>query len=299
VVQQAPRPPTAQAPRPPTAVQPGAQAAPQGLDALLESSIRGDLTRDRDVEAQKMMDKQRDISGMSGYQQQMVDMLNRREAAQKAAQENRTPEWVRGLQAAGGPAVRGGIGMLLNQVGRGATAARDAYGEEDAKYANELDVLRKAAMDAQLKGNMELARTYADQYKEVDAARRSAMTSGTSLQNTRENVAQRKQTAADALAGRMQADRFRRDDKTTAAGEKTDAHYKEQAMRMAMAAAVKEKESPTNFARLKNVSAEELAAEKFNAIYNALKTGKMAPAPGAGSPGGTSTSGWGKAQVVK
>lgn len=312
----APRPPVAQAPapipRPPVAAAPSAPSAPtgqpaqQGLGALLEQNIRADLGRDRDVEAQKMLEKQRDISGMSDYQKQMLDMVTRREAAQKEAQSNRTPEWVRGLQALGGAPIRGGLGMVLAQAGRGATAARDAYGEEDMKFANELDTLRKAAMDAQLRGNMDLAKTYADQYREVDSARRAAMTSGTSLENTRVNDATRRQNAMDAAAARAQAERFRHEDRataaadrSTAAGERMDAQYREQAMRLAMTAAVKEKESPANFARLRDVSAEELAARKFDAIYNALKTGKMSAAPGAGSPGGTSTSGWGKAQVVK
>lgn len=282
----APRP---AAPRPaaPQAAPQAATPAQQGLGALLEKSVREDLGRDRDVEAQKMVEKQRGLSGMSDYQKQMADMVTRREAAQTEAKESRTPEWIKALQAAGGAPVRGGLGMLLGQMGRGATTAREAYGAEDLKYAGELEALRKAAMDAQLKGNMELAKTYADQYKEVDSARRAAMTSGTSLENTRENVAQRKQTAADALAGRMQAAQYRNEDRATAATEKTDATHRDQAMRMAMAAATKEKALPANFSKYKDVTTEALAAQMFDSIYNALKTGKMSAAPGAGSPGGT------------
>lgn len=167
--------------------------APQGLDALLESGIRESMGRNQEAEAQKTIDKQRELSGMSEYQKQMADMVTRREAAQKAAVENRTPEWVRGLQALGGAPVKGGLGMVLAQAGRGATAARDTYGEEDAKYANELDALRKAAMDAQLKGNMDLAKTYTDRYHQVAQEKQAALQSGVGLQSNRNTVAQREQ----------------------------------------------------------------------------------------------------------
>ena len=183
----APRPPAPPAPRPP-APQPGAAPAPQGLDALLESGIREDLGRNRDTEAQKMVEKQREMSGISDYQTQMSNIIARREAAQKEAQSDRTPAWVRGLQQMGGSPYD-----FLGRGSRAATAARDAYGEEDMKFANELDTLRKASMDAQLKGNMDLAKTYADQYKEVDSARRAAMQSGVGLQSNRNTVAQRAQ----------------------------------------------------------------------------------------------------------
>jgi hypothetical protein len=281
----APRPLAAQGPRVPPA--PADQPASQGLGALLEQSVRQDLGRDRDAEAQKMVDKHREISGMSDYQKQMAEIMKAAAAQQEEAKSNRTPEWVRAAQNIGSAPIRGGIGMLLGKLGQGATAARDTYAAEDAAYVDKLSTLKRAAMDAQLKGNMELAKTYSDQYKEVDAARRSALTSGTSLENTRENVAQRKQTSADALAGRMQAAQFQKENRATAAADKIDAHYREQAMRLAMIAAKDAKADMRNSNKLKDVTAEELAASKFDAIYNALKTGKMTAAPGAPRPGGT------------
>ena len=105
--------------------------------------------------------------------------------------------------------------------------------------------------------------------------------------------------ASDAAAGRAQAAQFQQENRATAAADKTDAHFKEQAMRMAMAAATKAKESPANMAKYKDTSTEMLAASMFDSIYNALKTGKMSAAPGAAGPGGTSKPGWGQAQVVK
>lgn len=290
------RPPVAQAPRPAAApAQPGAAPAPQGLDALLESGIRGDLGRDRDAEAQKMVDKQREISGMSDYQKQMADMVTRRGAAQKEAQSNRTPEWVRGLQALGGAPVRGGLGMVLAQAGRGATAARDTYGEEDAKYATELDALRKASMDAQLKGNMELAKTYADQYKEVDAARRAAMQSGVGLQSNRNTVAQRAQADRhhqENLAESRAARAGTASDKAT-----IDAYKVRLASIDRELAPLLKMPFGANKDTIATLQAEKARLTK--AMDVATGIGTMSAAPGATSPGGTTTSGWGKAQVVK
>lgn len=278
------RPPAAQAPRPP-APQAAAPAAPapQGLDALLESGIRSDLGRDREAEAQKMMEKQRDITGMSDYQKQMADMVTRREAAQKEAQAGRTPDWVRGLQALGGAPVRGGLGMVLAQMGRGATAARDAYGEEDIKYAAELDALRKASMDAQLKGNMELAKTYADQYKEVDSARRAALQSGTSLQSNRNSVEERRQR--DRQHNELMAE-GRAARAGTAEHKATIDAYK---VRLASIdrelAPLLKMPFGANKDTIATLQAEK--AKLTKAMDAATGIGTMGAAPGAPSPGGT------------
>lgn len=255
---------------------PGAAPAAQGLGALLEKSIREDLGRNRDTEAASMVNKQRELMGMDAYQKSLGENISARQAEMDKAKAGRTPEWARGLMALSGAPVRGGIGMMLGQAGSAATKARDEYGTEDMKFSKELMELKNSAAKALMDGNTQLAKTYADQYKEVDAARRAAMQSGTSLENTRENALARKAAAAEAAAGRAEA-----------RGDKADATFREQAMRMAMAAATKEKALPANMAKYKNITTEELASSMFDRIYNALKTGKMAAAPGAASPGGT------------
>lgn len=266
---------------------PGAAPAPQGLNALLDKSIREDLGRDRESEAQKMMGKQREIMGMDEYQKGVAESTAARQAEFDKAKAGRTPDWARGLMALSGAPVRGGIGMMLGKAGSAATTARDEYGAEDLKFSKELMDLKNAAAKAKLDGNTALAKSYTDAYKEVDAARRAAMQSGTSLENVRAQTEATKQRAASDAANRADA-----------RADKTDAAYREQAMRMAMAAATKEKALPANMARYKDVTTEALAASMFDRIYNALKTGKMDAAPGAPRPGGTSTSGWGKASVV-
>lgn len=242
---------------------------------MLEKSIRDDLGRNRDTEAQAMVGKQRELMGMDEYQKGVAETTAARQAEFDKAKAGRTPDWARGLMALSGAPVRGGIGVMLGKAGSAATTARDEYGAEDLKFSKELMDLKNAAAKAKMEGNTQLAKSYADQYKEVDAARRAALQSGTSLENTRESAAARKQAASEAAAGRAEA-----------RSDKTDATYREQAMRMAMAAATKEKALPANMARYKDITTEALAASMFDSIYNALKTGKMSAAPGAPRPGG-------------
>lgn len=149
-----------------------------------------------------------------------------------------------------------------------------------------------------------------DFLKDLSAEARNSITSGTSLVNTRENAAARKQSARDAAdarvaaakegrLGRESAAQIAKDARADAATDRQDARYREQAMKLAVAAATKEKSLPQNITKLKNVSIEELAATMFNNYYKMLKSGKMSEAPGAESLGGTAPSGWGKAQLVK
>jgi hypothetical protein len=257
------------------------------------------LKRNPEEERDKGADYYKKTVGLDALLADQEARAAARETRYKEAQENRTPDWVRGLQAASGPAVKGGLGMLLGQVGRGATASRDENAASDAKFADEQDRLRDVITKAKIEGNTNVANAGLKALSELRMEHQSARTSGTSLLNTEENVKSRNRIADDNRAARAQTDRHRQEDRATAAADKADARFKEQAMRLAVAAATKEKESPMGMAKYKNMSIEELAATKFDAMYNALKTGKMGAAPGAGSPGGTSTSGWGKAQVVK
>jgi hypothetical protein len=147
-------------------------------------------------------------------------------------------------------------------------------------------------------------------FKDLSAEARNSLTSGTSMINTRENAAARKQASLDARLGREAAAREGRlgreaaakiaaDRKIEDAADKQDARYREQAMKLAVAAATKEKALPQNIGKLKNVGVEELAATMFDRYYQMLKSGKMPESPGAQSPGASAPSGWGNAQVVK
>jgi hypothetical protein len=257
------------------------------LNSVLRQDVMNTLKRDPDVERDKGADYYRKTVGLDALLADQEARAAAREARYKEAQANRTPDWVRGLQAASGPAVRGGLGMLLGQVGRGATSSRDANAAADAKFADEQDRLRDIITKAKIEGNTNVANAGIKALSELRLDHQNARISGTSLINTEENAKQRAQSTADATKQRKQTAQFRSEDRATAAGNKIDAHYKEQAMRMAMKAATDAKALPANMARYKDTSTEMLAASMFDSIYNALKTGKMGAAPGAGSPGGT------------
>jgi hypothetical protein len=177
--------------------------------------------------------------------------------------------------------------MVLAQAGRGATSARDEYATADAKFADEQDRLRDVITKAKIEGNIGMANAGMKALEQLRMDHQNARTSGTSLISTDENIKSRKQIAADNRAARAQSERHRQEDRATAFADKADAAHRDQAMRMAMAAATKEKALPANMAKYKNVTTEELAAQMYDRIYTGLKTGKMSAAPGAGSPGGT------------
>ena len=133
-------------------------------------------------------------------------------------------------------------------------------------------------------------------FKDLSAEARNALTSGTSLVNTRENTAARKQIALDerlrreamareGMLNRNASAKLAADRKAEDAANKQDAHYREQAMKLAVAAATKEKALPQNITKLKNVGVDELAATMFDRYYQMLKSGKMPEGPGAESPG--------------
>ena len=294
-------PPTA-ATRAPVAAAPqgAAPADQQGLGALLEQGIRADLGRDRDVEAQKMLEKQRGIMGMDQYQKSIADVLAGKEAAFKKAQEERTPAWATGLAALGGAPVRGGLGMMLGQAGSAAAKQRASYGDEDLKMQQLLDTLKVDAAKAQLEGNTALAKTYADAYKEVDAARRAALQSGTSLESTRESARSREQIAADNRAARAQAAQGATEQRNMA--NATQAISRDEVINALQEELKNALKVPTQANQARISMLRQQIEERQNAIYRRfgvpMVEDKMDAAPGASSPGGT-MSGWGKAQVVK
>lgn len=294
-------PAVARAPGAPAAApQAAAPAAQQGLGALLEQGIRADLGRDREAEAQKMMDKQRGIMGMDQYQKSMSDVLAGKEAAFKKAQEERTPAWATGLAALGGAPVRGGLGMMLGQAGGAAAKQRAAYGDEDLKMQQLLDTLKMDAAKAQLEGNTALAKTYADAYKEVDSARRAATQSGTSLESTRESARSREQIAADNRAARAQAAQGATEQRNMA--NATQAISRDEVINALQEELKNALKLPTQANQARISMLRQQIEQRQNAIYKRfgvpMVEDKMPAAPGASSPGGT-MSGWGKAQVVK
>jgi len=263
------------------------------LEKVIQDSIMKTMGQDPDEVRRKAIEANTNAMGLDALLKPAQDRVAAREAMIKQIQEDRTPDWVKGLQAAGGHPVRGGLGMLLNKVGTGATEAREAYSAENLRFLDELNKLNSEIDKAKIEGRYKDVAAGEAAVKDLITAQGHAETSGTSLLNTTAINKTREQTAKDALAGRMQSAAQHNAQIALGREEKTDAAYREQAMKLAMAAALKEMQLPTNMTKYKNTTAEELAATKFNSIYNALKSGKMGAAPSAESPSGTSKPGWG------
>ena len=187
--------------------------------------------------------------------------------------------------------------MLLGQVGRGATASRDENAAADAKFADEQDRLRDVITKAKIEGNTNVANAGIKALSELRMDHQNARTSGTSLLNTEENVKSRNQIANDNRAARAQADRHRQEDRAAALAGGTD---KQQLAELkALQTSLKDQlKEPGAMGKAGDPLRAQLARVNM-AIAKMAGLDTMGAAPGAGSPGGTSTSGWGKAQVVK
>jgi hypothetical protein len=177
---------------------------PNSLRGLTEAYIKGEFGLSPEAERDKAVEFAKRTMGLDALLGEKERRANEREASIKQAQGERMPAWVEALAAAGKP-VRGGLGTLLGQMGGQAQATREAYQTQDLKYQAELAQLRDVITDAKIAGNKDLVKEGMAAYKEVDARRRAAATNATSLVNTDENVAMRKQVAKDEAARRAQS----------------------------------------------------------------------------------------------
>jgi hypothetical protein len=199
------------APRPPaTNVNPPAAPAAEKLDpnslrGLTEAYIKGEFGLSPEGERDKAVEFTKKTMGLDALLGEKERRAFEREEMIKQAQANRQPTWIAALQRAGKADPRTGLGGLLAEMGAGNTAAIEAYQAQDLKYQAELAQLRDVITDAKIDGNKELVKQGMAAYKEVDARRRAAATSATSLVNTDENVAMRKQVAKDEAARRAQS----------------------------------------------------------------------------------------------
>jgi hypothetical protein len=275
--------------------------APTDLKSILREDIANTLKRDPDKERDKGAEYYRKTVGLDALLAEQEARAAAREARYEKAKEDRTPDWVRGLQAAGGPAVRGGLGMLLGQVGRGATASRDENAAADAKFADEQDRLRDIITKAKIEGNTGVANAGIKALEQLRMDHQNARTSGTSLLNTEELTAQRREQA-------------RQHNQTMAANRATAADQRNMSNAINAIKAdpiidklLKDAEALSKMPTAANQAKAAMVGQQIEARQNAIYKqfgvlqggGTMGAAPGAGSPSGTTTSGWGKAQVVK
>lgn len=177
---------------------------PNSLRAITEAYLRGELGVNPETEREKAVDWTKKTLGLDALLAEKQGRVDERAKAIADLQARRTPEWIKGLQGLSKGPIRGGAGMVLGQLGANTVAAREDYEAQDLKYRDELDRLRDVIADAKIKGNYELVKEGMAAYKEVDARRRAAAQSTTSLLNTDEQVRARLQAAKDAAAGRAQ-----------------------------------------------------------------------------------------------
>lgn len=263
---------------------------PNSLRALSEKYIRDEMGINPESERDKAVEWSRKTMGLDDLLAEKAKRADAREQAIAEAKANRTPEWIKGLQAASGAPVRGGIGMLLGKMGAAATDTREAYAAQDLAYQAELDRLRDVITDAKVKGNMELAKEGMAAYKEVDARRKAALTSATSLLNTDEQAATRLQIAREGAANRAVAQQGAVDQRKMAnainavKNDEVINRLQKRAEELSKSFAAKDRAEAEGV--LKKIDDRQNAIYKQFGVLEGLST--MGTAPGAGSPGGTS-----------
>ena len=256
-----------------------AKLDPNSLRGLTEAYLKGEFAVTPETERDKAVNWTKQTLGLDALLAEKAKRADEREAMIKQTQGERTPAWAEALIAAGKP-VRGGLGTLLGQMGNAAQATREGYQAQDLKYQAELAQLRNVITDAKLKGNEEMVKQGTAAYKEVDARRRAAAQSATSLLNTDENTAARIQQANIAAQAR----------RDTARGAGAGAGDRQQLAELkALQTSLQNqlKESPMMMGRAGDDVRRQLAIVNAE-IAKMAGISTMATAPGAASPGGTS-----------
>jgi hypothetical protein len=280
----APRP-TANVAVPATPVKPDVVEPTDPLEVALRKTIMETMGKDPEEVRRKAIEANKQAMGLDALLKPAQDRLTKREAMIEQIKASRQPLWITALQNAGNKP--GNVAQVLNQMATGTSAAKQGYDTQDLKFLDELNDLYAGIDKAKIEGRYKDVAAGEAEVRNLIADKRQAEQSGTSLLNTKENVRSREQIAKEGRLSREQTASLAAQARRDALTDKTDNAYREQAMKLAMAAALKEKQLPANMVRYKDISAEQLAASMYDRIYNALKSGKMGTAPSAESPSGT------------
>ena len=283
---------------------------PNGLRALLEANIRKELGKDEDAEWQKGAKRHEDYLGLNSLLQPKNARIAEREGMQRKIQGERLPSWVEGFSQASKPIVSGGIGTMLNNLGSGMEGQRKANSAEDLKFFDEISAMKDEVLKLQVEGKYKAAAAGEAAIKDAIANKRQAEQSGTSLLNTDELTAQRKQAAKDAAEAKVQAAKIAAEAKLANAG--AGASSKNMALAInavksdevinrlqkdadALAKSLFPKDKAKLAEVMRQIETRQNAIYKEFGVLGGLST--MAAAPGVSSPGGTKP-GWGKASTV-
>lgn len=263
--------------------------APTGLRAAIEANILKDLGKDEDAEFRKGTTRYEGYMGLDKLLAPKDARIAEREGMQRKIQGERLPSWVEGFSRASKPIVSGGIGTILDNLGSGMEGQRKAYNAEDLKFFDEISNMKDEVLKLTIEGKYKAAAAGEAAIKAALDAKKQAEVSGTSLLNTDEQTATRKQIAKDNLAARLAS-------AGAGAGSKNMANAinavksDEVINRLQKDAdALSKSFLPRDKAKLADVMRQ--IETRQNAIYKEFGVlgglSTMAAAPGASSPGGT------------
>jgi len=287
-----PRPPAAAAPaavKPsgppgPAVVKPETEKpeAPTGLRAAIEANILKDLNKDEDTEFKKGTSRYEGYMGLDKLLAPQNARIEERQGMQRKIQGERLPEWVAGFDRASKPIVSGGLGTMLNNLGSGMQGQREAYSAEDLKFFDEISAMKDNVLKLTIEGKYKAAAAGEAAIKAALDAKKQAEVSGTSLLNTDENAAQRRQAAKDAALARVEAARLRASGSGAGSGDKQRLNELK-ALQTSMKDQLKD---PRMMGRAGDELRRQLSAVNAE-IAKMADVSTMAAAPGASGPGGT------------
>jgi hypothetical protein len=269
------------------------------LRAAIEANIFKDLGKDEDAEWQKGAKRHKDFMGIDKLLEPKNARIAEREGMQRKIQGQRLPEWVAGFDRASKPIVSGGLGTMLNNLGSGMQGQREAYSGEDLKFFDEISAMKDEVLKLTVEGNYKAAAAGEAAIKDAIANKRQAEQSGTSLLNTDEQTATRKQIAKDNLAARLANAGSGASSKNMAnainAVKSDEVINRLQKDADALAKSFLPRDKAKLAEVMRQIETRQNAIYKEFGVLGGLST--MAAAPGAASPGGTKP-GWGKASTV-
>jgi hypothetical protein len=284
------------------------------LTAALEKQILGNLSVDKDAKARARRKETEQYLGLDTL------AAAQRERAQK--EYDMQKQQAQGRNAFS--AFTAGINPYARTLAEGLRGGQQTLAAATAGWdKSDFEALQNynkalSGIDTQTVAGKKFALEAEDTlFKDLSAEARNALTSGTSLVNTRENAAARKQAALDARLGREAAAKEGRLGREAAAKIAAD-------QKAENAEDLRQKNADAAFARDPRVKAilttnpmlylgtkgaqlrkdnEDALARLRKEIYKQYKVtideSPGAESPGVQNPGASAPSGWGNAQVVK
>jgi hypothetical protein len=252
------------------------------LRAAIEANILKDLGKDEDTEFKKGTSRYEGYMGLDKLLAPQNARIEERQGMQRKIQGERLPEWVAGFDRASKPIVSGGLGTMLNNLGSGMQGQREAYSAEDLKFFDEISAMKDNVLKLTIEGKYKAAAAGEAAIKAALDAKKQAEVSGTSLLNTDENAAQRRQSAKDAALARVEAARLRASGSGAGSGDKQRLNELK-ALQTSMKDQLKD---PRMMGRAGDELRRQLSAVNAE-IAKMADVSTMAAAPGASGPGGT------------